>query len=61
MIFYDECMSVFVPFYLVFHTGVFVHSQCPDGWVPHYSSCYRLRNDTETWIDALVRKDDQRQ
>ncbi|XP_060579261.1 low affinity immunoglobulin epsilon Fc receptor-like [Ruditapes philippinarum] len=31
-----------------------VYGQCPDGWIHHGQSCYRLRFDTETWIDAKV-------
>ncbi|XP_045211380.1 perlucin-like [Mercenaria mercenaria] len=29
-----------------------VYGQCPNGWIHHDTSCYRLRSDTETWINA---------
>ncbi|KAL4240798.1 hypothetical protein ACF0H5_001586 [Mactra antiquata] len=45
-------MNRFIPLFL--SVLVLVSGDCPNGWTHHGTSCYRLRMDTETWVDAKL-------
>ena len=32
-------------------------ASCPSGWMVHANKCYHFNHDTETWADAMVRRD----